>query len=185
VKPKETEHLRITFVVIHRRATSSWIRRSRKLLAARVWASLISTQYLHVVTTLYLVPDRHWRNPGMGGWREVGCTGTGASFRFDPFNAKRKGQPRTNTLSLPSSASSSATSPTENASEITGMRPTWTRLAKSVTTKPLNLRHASASLLPPIPCVRFQVVTPQFFRELRNCHWQTMQVIPGPVEGSS
>lgn len=39
------------------------------------------------------------------------------------------------------------------------MKPTWTRLAKSVTAKPLNLRHASASLLPPVPYVRFQVVT--------------------------
>jgi len=34
------------------------------------------------------------------------------------------------------------------------MRSTWTRLANSVTTKPLNLRHASASLLPPIPLYR-------------------------------
>jgi len=34
------------------------------------------------------------------------------------------------------------------------MKPTWARLAKSVTTKPLNLRHASASLLPPIPLYR-------------------------------
>jgi len=34
------------------------------------------------------------------------------------------------------------------------MRATWARLAKSITTKPLNLRHASASLLPPIPLYR-------------------------------
>ncbi|KAF9647333.1 ACN9-domain-containing protein [Thelephora ganbajun] len=34
------------------------------------------------------------------------------------------------------------------------MRATWARLAKSVSAKPLNLRHASASLLPPIPLYR-------------------------------
>jgi len=34
------------------------------------------------------------------------------------------------------------------------MKSTWTRLAKSVTPKPLNVHHASASLLPPIPLYR-------------------------------
>lgn len=34
------------------------------------------------------------------------------------------------------------------------MRATLIRLAESVTTKPLNLREASATLLPPIPYVR-------------------------------
>jgi len=34
------------------------------------------------------------------------------------------------------------------------MRPTRTRLAKSISAKPLNPRHASASLLPPIPLYR-------------------------------
>ncbi|KII89676.1 hypothetical protein PLICRDRAFT_39813 [Plicaturopsis crispa FD-325 SS-3] len=34
------------------------------------------------------------------------------------------------------------------------LRPTLARLAESVTTKPLNLREASATLLPPLPLYR-------------------------------
>jgi len=34
------------------------------------------------------------------------------------------------------------------------MHPTVVRLAESLTSKPLNLRHASATLLPPIPLYR-------------------------------
>jgi hypothetical protein len=61
------------------------------------------------------------------------------------------------------------------------MRPTLTRLAESVTARPLNLKAASASLYPPIP---YGLQVRLFFRDT-SYQQLAQQVIPEGLAGPS